>query len=291
MKPFTMAGAVLAAIVSVTLVGCSGAASTPDPDARPIVATATRDDVLVTLTLLGPPRSGGLSWATVRIENRGPKAIRWARGGCTDPASISIDLGPAFAAGRSWPGLLGRFKSAALVFENPAARFYIEESKVGRNALCPASLSLEDLAPGATIGIRAAWDGSLAGAPAPPASAIVTATFPFIGVAGTVGNDVTDTKPIEARLDTAVGGPVGRTASALSPALAVDAALADPEFAAFVVAAPEASWVNPHLVRQDGTWGVGLFRDGPGASGEPRTVFGEVRIDGAGQVVGRRFEP
>ena len=94
-------------------------------------------------------------------------------------------------------------------------------------------------------------------------------------------------------IDTAVvvpaAGTGGGAPAPLSPALAIDAALADPEFAAWVTADPEMTWVNPNIVLQDGTWAIGLFKNGK-VFGRP-TRYGELKIDARGQIVGRRFEP
>ena len=98
--------------------------------------------------------------------------------------------------------------------------------------------------------------------------------------------NVTDAQPIVATVRTRVVGD-GR-AHPLSPALAVDAALSDPEFAEFVLAAPEATWVNPHLVlTDDGSWAVGLFHDRGGGL----VSFGVVTVDRNGAVLSRRFDP
>jgi hypothetical protein len=74
----------------------------------------------------------------------------------------------------------------------------------------------------------------------------------------------------------------------LSPALAIDAALGDPQFAAWIVAVPETSWINPSVDLGDGTWTIGLFRNGP--NGE-LDLFGAVTIDAAAAIVHRRFDP
>jgi hypothetical protein len=155
---------------------------------------------------------------------------------------------------------------------------------------CTADLRINELAPGATLGMRAAWDGRVGGvAPAPAGPAVVKASFPFIGVADAVGKDVTDTRPISVVMDTTVVGVGAGAPAALSPALAIDAALADPQFATWVQAAPEVTWVNPNIVFQDGVWAIGLFKTAPDA--QRPTRYGELTIDSTGQIVGRRFEP
>ncbi len=252
--------------------------------------TATRDDVRLTLALDGPPRVDAASWATLEIENLGASGVRWAGGGCGDPGSISIDLRPAFAPGRDWPGLLGRFKAAGLGdgFENPAAAFYVAADRFGQDIACAASLQVEELAPGATLELRAGWDGTFGGARAhaPTGPVVVTAAFAFIGIAGEVANEDTDTDPIEVHIQTTVAGVAG--AAPLSPALAIDAALADPQFAAWVQASPEDRWINPSIDLLDGAWSVGLFRLGAGAQLD---LYGAVTIDAMGTIIGRRFDP
>ena len=110
--------------------------------------------------------------------------------------------------------------------------------------------------------------------------------FPFIGLDGLVAADSFETVPLIASVQTAIEGPDG--GGGLAPGLAVDAGLADPAFAAFVEAAPPATWINPDVTLIDGLWHIGLFRQG---SLPQETLFGEVQVDGHGQVVSRRFEP
>jgi len=270
----------------------------PTPSAEPVVADVTRDGVRVTLTLEGPPRSGAPSWADLRIENQGQAAVRWAGGGCGDPGGIGIDVRAAFDPGHDWPGRLGRFKTLAMGlanprFENPASAGYVEASKFGHDVACPASLRIEQLPVGAALSMRAGWDGLIQGVAAPVGPATVSGAFPFIGIQGQVANDAFDTKAIMATIETTVidggggGGGVGGPAP-LSPGLAIDAALADPQFAAWVEAAAENTWINPSVELANGVWDVGLFRLGDGAQ---RDMLGSVKVNPAGAIVGRRFEP
>jgi hypothetical protein len=294
------ARATVAGLLLVPAVACSPAAPSLAPAASPLTAATLRDSVRVSLTLESPPLAGQLSWADGRVDNLGPKALRWAGGGCDDPVGIFIEFARAFDPGRAWPGLLGRFKAVALGADggSPTNIGYEEQSRI-RPAdqipiVCPADLRVNELAPGASLAIRAAWNGTLGGpAPAPAGPATVTGWFEFIGIAGEVGEDVTATKPIKVAIETTIAGPAagsgGGAPPPLSPALAIDVALADPEFAAWVKTDPEVTWVNPNIVLQDGTWAIGLFKGGK--FGDAPTRYGELKIDAHGQVVGRRFEP
>jgi hypothetical protein len=258
-----------------------------------LAGTATHEGVRVTLTLEGEPRTAAPTWARILIENLGARGVRWAGGGCGDPGEIAIDFRPAFAAGRAWPGLLGRFKALALGggrFENPAAGRYVGEALFGRSDVaCPDDLRVETLRAGGSLSMRAGWTGLFGnpGVPVPTGPAVVTGSFPFIGIDGAVGREVTDIRPIEVHIPTTIVGAADRPAP-LSPALAVDAALGDPQFGAWVQAVPEASWINPSVDLTDGAWTIGLFRYGK--NGE-LDLFGEVTIDPTGAITHRRFDP
>ena len=112
-------------------------------------------------------------------------------------------------------------------------------------------------------------------------------------LAGVVPDDRTDADPIKVAIQTQVepapAGALGTTAGQpqLAPALAIDAALADPQFAAWVGAAPEATWINPNVALIDGAWHVGLFRFGA----DQLERYGEVTVAPDGTNAGHRFEP
>ncbi len=281
-------------LAALVIQACTGAPQ--DLGAPPLSQQATeeRNGLRVSLQLESAPVSGARTWATATVENVGEKRIRWAGGGCGDALWIGIDLGPALDGGRRWTGLLGRFKQLALGPMGGGATngSFVPEARLPRGdgieIACPASLSIETLAPGETSTVRAAWDGAIAAGPAPAGPGVVKASFPYIGVEGEVDDDAIDAKPIVAELVTTVLG--GDGGAGMSPALAIDAALADPQFAAFVEAQPEATWINPHLQFADGLWGIGLFRFNPDDA-QGLEMFGEVRIDAGGAIVGRRFEP
>jgi len=294
------ARATVAGLLVIVAAACSTAAPSSEPAGSPLTATTLRDSVRVSLALEGPPLAGQVSWADGRVDNLGPKAVRWSGGGCNDPVGIFIEFARAFDPGRPWPGLLGRFKAVALGAGGggPTNIGYEEQSRIRPADQipigCHANLHVNQLAAGASLAIRAGWNGTLGGpAPAPAGPATVTASFEFIGIVGEGSEDITATKPIKVAIDTAVvvpaAGTGGGAPAPLSPALAIDAALADPEFAAWVTADPEMTWVNPNIVLQDGTWAIGLFKNGK-VFGRP-TRYGELKIDARGQIVGRRFEP
>jgi len=92
-------------------------------------------------------------------------------------------------------------------------------------------------------------------------------------------------EPIVAALDTWIVSEYEPTF--LPPGAAIDAALADPTFAAWLAESPSSTWVNTHHVLdvEGRTWTIGLFRDP--ASG----LYGSVILDAAtGEAIGHRFE-
>jgi hypothetical protein len=287
---------------AILVSGCTAAASTApsqSPSPPPVTEESTRDDIRVTLTLEGPPVSAARSFISATVENLGTRAVRWTGGGCDDPVVTWIDVAGAFEPGREWPGLLGRFKTRALgEGPNPNQGSYEAESRLTQpgeiGVFCTADLRVNQLEPGAVLRMRAAWSGTIGeSAPAPAGPAVVTSSFPYIGVAGVVPGDRTEADPISVRIETLVqpppAGSGGRGAGPvqLARALAIDAALADPQFAAWVEAAPEAKWINPHVLLLDGRWHIGLFRFGRGNQLE---TFGEVTVAQDGSITGHRFE-
>jgi hypothetical protein len=279
-RPWVLVGLVLVSA------GCGSAApGSPSPSA--IVASNTQDSIRVTLALEGAPRSGAASWASVRIENLGDRSIRWAGGGCGDPGGIFVDLAGVFPRGRvDWPEPLATFKRDALGPASTDGAFnvgYIAESRWGTSVLCTADLRIETLAAGGSLSMRAGWDGTYEGRPVPMGPATVEAAFPVIGVAGVVPDDQTDSHPVVASLPTTIEGEAA--ASVLAPALAIDAALADPVFAAWVSGHDPDRWVNPDLARIGDTWQVGLFKTRGGGAGQE---YLGVVVDASGRVVDHR---
>jgi hypothetical protein len=279
--------ALVAAAIAALLAGCSAGsapASAPAPSA--IVASATHESIRLTLTLEGAPRSGAASWASVRIENVGDRAIRWAGGGCGDPGSIDVDLGTVFPAGRpDWPERLGRFKREALGTgggDGLLRIVYTAEARWGTATACPADLRIETLVAGTHLDLRAGWDGTYEGSPVPTGPAAVTATFPLVDVQDGPIDSSSDTHAVAVTIPTTIVGEGG--SAVIAPAVLIDAALADPEFAAWVAAGPVERWINPDIAHIGDTWQVGLFKMDPGGTEQYRGVV----VDSAGHVISHR---
>jgi hypothetical protein len=171
-------------VTALVFLACGAA----DPSAVPDGATATveRDGIRLTLTLEGVPISGARSWARVRVENVGTRAVVWAKALCHVPAAVSIDTTMPIASG---------------IYTEDGVR----AKATGNLILCPASLSTAELLPGAALQMRASWSGTIDDAPAALGPATVKASFAFIGFADMVRAGFIETTPLVVETDTAIG--------------------------------------------------------------------------------------
>ena len=267
------------------LAAACGGGPPPSTVSSPVVVSATRESLRITLTLEGPPRTGAVSWASMTVENVGERAIRWAGGGCGDPGGIFIDLQQLFPAGRTdWPEPLAHFKQEVLGPRGGLLNLgYENASRWATIIACPAVLKIETLPAGATLAMRAGWDGTYEGSPVPTGPVTVEAMFPVIGIEGVVADDAFDSHPVGVSTPTQVVGEAG--AAVLAPGLLIDAALADPQFAAWVADGPVARWINPDLAHIGDTWQVGLFKFGADGASE---VYRGVVLDASGRVIEHR---
>ena len=223
---------------------------------------AERGGVRVTLSVeRAPLPAGQRTWAAVVIENRSPGVILWQGGGCEIPATITIELASPVRPdpGRDWPGLAGRLKGLiAPPVEATQSTAFLPEAFVDAQQpmACPADLAINELAPGARIEHRAAWDGDILGVAAPAGPATLKASFPFMGpnLPG-IDKFAAPLQPIEASATVPV---VDAGVRLISPAVAVDAALADGRFAQWVNALPMTEWQGVDMQVRNGTYVVSL---------------------------------
>ena len=227
------------------------------------IATVTRDDVRMTLKLdAAPLRAGNPGWATVRIENVGDDVVRYRTDGCEVPAHVSAWMVGDWIAGREQAGIAGEFKAAALDRGSSHLAMSFEPDQfAGHDFACTDVGVVNQLGARAVVEQRSVWLG-WDGAPIPDSPVEIVAAFPFLG-RGPNGPEE-EIQPVEVRLAASIVG--GDPWPWMTPAQAIDAALADPEFRDWVVEFPSESWVNPTttLDSDAGTWQVGLIRDAPG---------------------------
>jgi hypothetical protein len=259
----------LRSVIAVLLVAACGPtppfSPAPSAEGQPDSAGAVVDGLIVTLDVESSrPPSGRSSRAAVTVRNTSQEVRLWQGGGCDFVAVITIDTAAATepARGRDWPGMAGLFKS--LLRPNPGVSkvgAYLDERTVaGTLTICPASLGVNQLAPGATLTMRAIWDGQVNGVAAAPGAATVAAVFPYLGPDAGSGPNI-DPSDLGHAIRVAV--PVVVTPPdrpLLSPGEAIDAALADPAFSSFLMAAgPMAAWEGVDLESPEGAYVVILY--------------------------------
>lgn len=254
--------------------------------------TVERHDIRVRLRLdHNPMVAGERTWATVTIRNIGRRTAHFMTDGCASTAEVSGILQGDWVGGVPQDGIAADYKAFALEPFGHAGVSYLgfgfrDERFLGVERSC-ADLGLtHDLDPGERLVHRAAWDGALGredGVLGPPDGPVrVVASFPYVSdsMAGA-------TQPIDAELDAWIVG--GTPFPFMTPAAAIDAALADEAFLDWLRRAPRSTWINTTrtLDPVKGTWAIGLFRDTLDGSG----FFGLVTLDArTGEIVAHRFE-
>ena len=279
------------ALMLVVLAGCSnplprrgGAEATIAPrpltetasNAVPLQQTVLRDGVQLSLRLdKRSYRSGEMLWAQVRIENQSDRPVYWIGGGCNIPASVSAKVS-------AWqdPGQLTEYKQWVLARGPDWSRIALEEEHLlaarrrGDAIACPEDIHDVELPVHGILEARLAWDGTVTFLPekerVPDGPVTLEAQFPLRGT--------TSSAPLVARLTvTLEGGPV----TIVSPGQALDAALGEAQFAAWVNKRLDEEYPATSLELQDRLWQLrASSKLGPG----PRSI--RVLIDAAsGRVV------
>jgi len=230
-----------AAMVATLASGCgSEQPSNVVSDASPEPVTAARDGLLVTLSIdRSTLPAAGRTWVSVSVENISSQVRLWQGGGCNPLADVSITTATTVTPepGRSWNGLARTFKELTSQSADASnVGSFTDEPFVDQRAIgCPANLAVNQIDAGQRLEMKAAWDGEIQGVVAPPGPAQIVASFPYLGLAGKVDAP----QPIEAMIQVDVAD---RGVRLLSRGQAVDAALGDPDFAAWVAANNVPAW-------------------------------------------------
>jgi hypothetical protein len=240
----------------------------PREGALPTSASTERDGVKLTVRLGGsnPMHAGDWSPAFVTIENTGGRLLRWSNDGCDTNAGISATMLATWrdSAREVAPELepyRERLRLEARVDDPIGLRFQKSEFGPFRSYGCADLAIARELAPGRSVTQELVWDGFAAPRLGLPPSGPVTLTATF--GRWTRPGPGNDGDPIVVTLESWVLH--GRPDEYLSPAEAIDAALADERLAAWLVTrslAGNASGVAEYDADLD-LWAVGLlsYRD------------------------------
>jgi hypothetical protein len=230
-----------------------------------------QDGVLVTITLdRNPMPAGEPTWLTAEVKNTGRDDLEWMTDGCqlhVLPHGELIDL--HWRPGVQQHGRAAAFKDWALHVagqdeEGIIHLGFASEDDVERGrfegAGCADIGMSQRLPPGGVLGQRFLWSGEIAGGKGPPPTASVD-------IIGTFSHWRREGEPEEERRPDVVAllrawvvGP--RDPFMLSPAEAVDIALADPRLAGWIAQ----GWGRRSgaIVWRDGetgSWWVGMTLD------------------------------
>lgn len=240
----------------------------PPEESSPVSASSARDGIRLTIELRDGEaiNAGSGALASVTIENTGTRVLRWLNDGCDTNAPIvatmpatwregSLEVSPELAPYREW------LREEANV-DAPISLRFLRSGRAPRRFSGCADLGVpKELAPGRKVTQQFTWDGFAyprLGLP-PSGPATLTARFerwtrPGPGTEGT---------PIEVTLDTWVLR--GRPDEYLSPAEAIDAALADDRLASWLVTRSlhHSADAIAEYDRDLGLWAIGLlmYRD------------------------------
>ncbi len=179
---------------------------------------------------------GQVVWATLTIENTNSKPIRWVGGGCNVPGRVHARVTALADRGRNWDYPFAELKKRLVTVSAPGyiplldADAWLLRQSGGR--ACTADVRTNELVTHGKLSSRFAWDGMIAGAPAPNGDVTILAEFDWGDPVAMVGQSVGATLTL----------PLGGGAkTAVSAARAFDAALED---------ARVASWVRARFVQR-----------------------------------------
>jgi hypothetical protein len=240
-RPTLRHRAAAAILVATIVAGCgTEQPSKVLPDASPQPVTAARDGLLVTLAVdraILP--AAGRTWVSVSVVNSSTEVRLWRGGGCNPLADVSISTATGVTPehGRNLSGPAGTFKElAAPPVPESNVGWFVEESFVDKaNFPCLTNLAINQISAGQRLEMRAAWDGEIQDAVAPPGPARIVASFPYLGRAGKPDSP----EPIEAMTTVDV---MDQGVRLLSRGQAADAALSNPDFDAWVTSNNIAAW-------------------------------------------------
>lgn len=224
----------------------SAGAASPTPRASQSAdvvrsASVERDGIRVTMTFDANPLTGGEpTWVTTEVRNVGTDPVIWFHDGC----AIAVDVrgqmpDVVWRLGREQSGIAADFKRLALeqqsIDQGVGHIAFTPERFIGRGLDGCDDVGITDrIAPGEAIRQRSQWDGMVQlrlGVPPSGAVDLIGRAGYYWRERGGEPADITD-KVIELHLDGEIAG--GRDRSLLDPPEAIDAALADQAFLAWL---------------------------------------------------------
>lgn len=268
---------------------------TPPSDLARVVVKE-RDDIRVEVELQrNPLPAGEPSWIKVLVTNAGRTDVTWYHDGCANPVPVYATSGVAWPMGEQHAEHLEMFKTYALgghIAEAPDPHgwlAFVRKEDLHSGSPGCADLGIgETLKPGETVRATRWWSGftdvNRALPMAGPATIRAEAAYFW---RGKEPSDIPK-QVIKLKLDAWIVDD--GAADRLSPAQAVDAALADPDFAAYVRTQAiangraEIAWYD----RDRDLWEIGIM---PWYETEPPRIHGVLVDAVTGAILGPLDRP
>lgn len=293
--PSTPGGAAPSSGPQSTRTASRPSSPTPPSDLR-TAAVRRHDGIRVRVELQRNPLvAGEPSWVRVTVTNTGTDVVTWFHDGCALAAWVGGESQVPWAEGRRLPAQAQMFKQYALGTFNgqplpPASIRYVPAEMLGAGSYGCADIGMTDrIKPGGKLRQTLWWSGytDVNRALPPSGPMLIKATAAYYWRGTREPDDIPD-QAIDLALDAWVVGGTG--VDRLSPAEVVDAAVADPAFAAFLETQPlangreEIAWYDAGA----DAWEVGVM---PWYETEPPRIRG-VRIHPVtGEVLGPLDRP
>ncbi len=255
------------------------------------VAVKERDDIRVVIELQrNPLPAGEPSWVKVRVTNEGRTDVTWFHDGCAEPVSVHGVSEIAWTMGEEHQGQAWMFKAYALGGSITAAPdphgvlSFVEQERLHTGPTGCADIGIsETIKPGKSVRTIRWWSGFTDPQRALPAPGPAT----IRGFAGYYwrGKEPTDIIDHAIKLELDAWIISDEASDRLSPAQAVDAALSDPTFTAYLETQAIANG-RAAIAWYDAThdlWEIGVM---PWYETEPPRIHGVLVDATTGAVVG-----
>jgi hypothetical protein len=271
----------------------------PSPTAPPDlarVAVEERDGIRVQIELQrNPLPAGEPSWVKLRVTNEGGTDVTWFHDGCAEPVSVDAVSEVAWPMGEEHQEQAAMFKTYSLGGHMAAAPdphgwlAFVRKERLHAGPSGCADIGIsETIEPGETLRSTRWWSGFTAlNRALPPAGPAKIRGFAAYYWRGEQPSDITN-QAIELELDAWIVSEAA--ADRLSPAQAIDAALTDPDFAAYVATQAIAngratiSWYDPDR----DLWEIGVM---PWYETEPPRIHGVLVNAVTGAILGPLDRP